>query len=780
MRSFLRALSLGGLAVGLTAFLIPACSTESSGTGDLPTDDASIDETGETGDDNPVCGNGAVEGVEQCDDGNSVNGDGCENTCIFSCKPDTTTCDDGNACNGTETCGATHTCSMGTALADGASCGTGKLCKGGVCIDSTCGDAVITAPEECDDGNVTDGDGCNSCKFSCLSTDSTRNCSGGDPCAGASTCNDATHTCSKGTPLADGADCGGGKVCKAGVCGSGSCGDGIVTAPEQCDFGSGNGAGTGCEIDCKFSCSKTADTCSDGDLCNGVEACKDVMVGGKTGQKCAAGTAAADGTASGTGNTCKAGVCASATCGNGTLDTGEDCDFGAGNGPGTGCEKSCKFSCTKTPTDSCSDGNACNGVETCGTVTVSGKTGQKCSPGTALAACASCGTGGVCITGTCKTSTCGDMCIDSTKGETCDPPGAGTCDATCKTIVAAVCGNGIRETGETCDDSGKLNLDGCDAVCKFEQDQRADAVTIQTATDTFCTINALGGAVVGNAASQLNTSLATGVKDGSINIMFKFLDLDDLTGTADPSIRLGSLGGSFVMPPTGVTYDGTNAVDWWYTVDPLSIDATRTPLATLAGSIAAKALTAGPGTMNLVLTLGGAPTPVKLTNVKLKATVGATSTPKASTGATPGHLASEHLDPALKSFETLANGELCGNVSAASLSKAPAPSAITGGGAISCVEGYTTANSLLDVLVGGCKVLGGFVVAVKATQPDQVDAASPPVGGGGPYKLSVTGSPPKVTGCKDKGGATVDLTKCLDAAAYSSFFKFTTDRAIVK
>src|SRR5215217_5742548 len=30
---------------------------------------------------NPVCGNGALESGERCDDGNRTNGDGCENTC---------------------------------------------------------------------------------------------------------------------------------------------------------------------------------------------------------------------------------------------------------------------------------------------------------------------------------------------------------------------------------------------------------------------------------------------------------------------------------------------------------------------------------------------------------------------------------------------------------------------------------------------------------------------------------------------------------------------------
>ncbi|MGZ3419032.1 MAG: DUF4215 domain-containing protein [Polyangiales bacterium] len=777
MRSFLRALSLGGLAVGLTAFLIPACSTDSSGTGELPADDATSDETStEGGDDNPVCGNKVIEGVEQCDDGNMVNGDGCDNTCVFSCKEGSTTCDDGNACNGAESCGADHICKMGTALTDGASCGMGKVCKGAVCVDTTCGDGVTTAPEECDDGNVTNGDGCDSCKFSCLSTDTARNCSGGDPCAGTSTCDDTKHTCSVGTPLADGTACGSGKVCKGGVCGSGSCGDGVVTAPEQCDLGAGNGAGTGCEVDCKFSCSKTADTCSDGDPCNGVEACKDVTVGGKTGQKCTAGTPAADGTACGTGKTCKAGVCASANCGNGTLEAGEDCDFGAGNGPGTGCEKSCKFSCTKSP-DSCSDGNACNGTETCGNVTVGGKTGQKCSAGTPLAACAACGTGGVCVAGACKSSTCGDSCLDAAKGETCDPPAAGTCSATCTKIVAAVCGNGVMETGETCDDSAKVNLDGCDATCKFEQDQRANSVKMQFKTDTYCAKNRLGGAIGGLAQSTLQTSLDNGVKDGSISIMFKFLGLDDLTGTADPMVTLGGITGA---PAMGTGYDGTASPDWWYTADMTAIDAMRNPTALLNGNIAAKVLNAGPGNMTVILSIGGAASPMSLTSVNVRASIATTSKPATSTGATPGHLASEHLDPALVSFATMTNGQLCGNVSAASLSKIPAPAAILPGGTITCNQSYTATSTLLDILVGGCTA-GILPLITGNTQPDQTDPSAPAAGAGAPYTLTTTGTkPPVVTGCKDKGGATVALDACLKAAAYSSYFKFTTNRVIIK
>jgi cysteine-rich repeat protein len=75
-----------------------------------------------------VCGNGAREGAEGCDDGNLVPGDGC---------------------------------SRGCGLEPGFACGV----SGGPC-SAQCGDGVQTAGEACDDGNTADGDGCSAaCGF---------------------------------------------------------------------------------------------------------------------------------------------------------------------------------------------------------------------------------------------------------------------------------------------------------------------------------------------------------------------------------------------------------------------------------------------------------------------------------------------------------------------------------------------------------------------------------------------------------------------------------------
>src|SRR5690554_4825939 len=49
------------------------------------------------------CGDGFVDEGEECDDGNSIVRDGCENDCTTSCRDDSD-CDDGNICNGIERC----------------------------------------------------------------------------------------------------------------------------------------------------------------------------------------------------------------------------------------------------------------------------------------------------------------------------------------------------------------------------------------------------------------------------------------------------------------------------------------------------------------------------------------------------------------------------------------------------------------------------------------------------------------------------------------------------
>ena len=84
------------------------------------------------------CGDETVEGVEECDDGNPVSGDGCEPTCTFTCQEDVD-CNDNDVCNGEEKCDAeSHACVLGTAL----ECESDDECSVGGC-DSELGCQLV-------------------------------------------------------------------------------------------------------------------------------------------------------------------------------------------------------------------------------------------------------------------------------------------------------------------------------------------------------------------------------------------------------------------------------------------------------------------------------------------------------------------------------------------------------------------------------------------------------------------------------------------------------------
>ena len=91
------------------------------------------------------CGDGIVNGTEECDDGNTVSGDGCSSVCkkeVGMCGDGivdvaTETCDDGNRTSGD---GCSANCQTETS--------------------ATCGNGVVDAGEGCDDHNTAAGDGC--------------------------------------------------------------------------------------------------------------------------------------------------------------------------------------------------------------------------------------------------------------------------------------------------------------------------------------------------------------------------------------------------------------------------------------------------------------------------------------------------------------------------------------------------------------------------------------------------------------------------------------------
>lgn len=88
-----------------------------------------------------TCGNGVLEGAEECDDGNLTDGDGCEADCTFSpvcgdgILEGLEECDDGNLANG-DGCESNCTITPGVCAADG---NLGSVVGAGVAIGNTCG-----------------------------------------------------------------------------------------------------------------------------------------------------------------------------------------------------------------------------------------------------------------------------------------------------------------------------------------------------------------------------------------------------------------------------------------------------------------------------------------------------------------------------------------------------------------------------------------------------------------------------------------------------------------
>jgi cysteine-rich repeat protein len=124
-----------------------------------------------------------------------------------------------------------------------------------------CGDGVIDAPETCDDGNTTPGDGCSSaCQveecYSCT----------GEP----STC----------TPLGDGSGCDDGNVCtQTDTCTSGTC---TGSNPITCTpLDSCHDAGTCDPVNgCSNPPKADGSACNDGDTCTGPDTCTAGVCGG--------------------------------------------------------------------------------------------------------------------------------------------------------------------------------------------------------------------------------------------------------------------------------------------------------------------------------------------------------------------------------------------------------------------------------------------------------------------------------------------------------------------
>jgi fibro-slime domain-containing protein len=371
------------------------------------------------------CGDGMIEAGEQCDDGNSVPGDGCSGTCQI--EPGYTCPTPGRPCVST--------------------------------IVQICGDGKIEGSEACDDGNTIDGDGCSAaCQV--------------EP---GWSCTVPGMPCTK-TPMP-------------------RCGDGMVNAGEQCDDGntiSGDGCSATCQIEQGWTCP------TPGTPCKKLQYCGDGVVETALGEQCDDGNAVPGDGCSGICKIEPGYACPTPgmpcvriwICGNGHIDPGEACDDG-NTVSGDGCAGDCSHvepgytcpnnngsggPCIKAPANVCGDGIVA-GTEQCDDGNMI--SGDGCSSLCQLEPNFVCPTPGAACVSTVK---CGDGKV--TGNETCDDGNAVSgdgCSSTCQVeagwqcptpgtkCTAKLCGDGIVAGGEQCDDGNTVSGDGCSATCTLER-----------------------------------------------------------------------------------------------------------------------------------------------------------------------------------------------------------------------------------------------------------------------------------------------------------------------
>jgi cysteine-rich repeat protein len=330
------------------------------------------------------------------------------------------------------------------------------------CDDSDCASEPSCLPEVCDDGDDNDADGDTDCADSDCAAELACQCFERD---------DGTLCELVGLEA----------ICLSGACAESTCGDEFIDVlhGEECEDGNGDPL-DGCEPgSCTFTCETSAE-CSDGEICNGDEACD------AGSHVCLTGELALDGTPCGAGGSCNAGVCVGSTCGDGTIDTarGEVCDDGD-TADGDGCPSDCSFiepgyTCMTEPSicrttcgdgilagdELCDDGNTSSG-DGCTSMCNGPEPGFSCStmpPGATMCR-TSCGDGiraGF--------EGCDDGGLDS--GDGCDPmcnPEAGwECTGAMPTTCRPECGDGRILGGEECDDANTRMSDGCDPSCRVE------------------------------------------------------------------------------------------------------------------------------------------------------------------------------------------------------------------------------------------------------------------------------------------------------------------------
>jgi fibro-slime domain-containing protein len=301
---------------------------------------------------NTECGNGVIEPGEVCDDCNTIDDDGCNSTCDvlnanFVCPTVCEPCIRVHVCGDSRVSGA-ETCDDGNAVAgDGcdAEClvEPGYVCKvpGSPCeLAPRCGDGILhtSLNENCDDGNTTSGDGCNA---QCLVEDGYACPTPGEPCEYTVECGDGQR---QGAEACDDGNTNPGDGCD-GVC--------QVEAGYECPY-----PGAPCIPLCGDGVLLLTEACDDGNAVDG-DGCSSLCEW-EEGWAC-------DGPP---GNY----TCHPTVCGDGVAEGTESCDDG-NNNLGDGCTPLCE----REP--DCS-GGACTSV--CGDGILLTNLGEVCDDGNAV------------------------------------------------------------------------------------------------------------------------------------------------------------------------------------------------------------------------------------------------------------------------------------------------------------------------------------------------------------------------------------------------------------
>jgi cysteine-rich repeat protein len=158
---------------------LPGCpsSFNTGGDAEIRFDAAGLDGGRDAGMDAymPGCGNAVIEGGEQCDDGNTADGDGCDAMCAREAycgdlrRDEGEVCDDGNRASGDgcrSDCLSNETCGNGIVdFAAGELCDSSPGCSATCDALEGCPDGTVGAGEVCDDGNMERWDACgNDCQ----------------------------------------------------------------------------------------------------------------------------------------------------------------------------------------------------------------------------------------------------------------------------------------------------------------------------------------------------------------------------------------------------------------------------------------------------------------------------------------------------------------------------------------------------------------------------------------------------------------------------------------